>query len=497
MYNKNRIKTQNFKLIVLFKVIIILMAFPVQLFAESTLEELKAQVKELMNRVKVLETEKELEKSKVEQKEIGLVQARSGNDTGNIFEGITNKTNEKNTEKNSENYSENNSNNTSGNGSVKGVETKKENAGEKKSESWTDSSKVAGDYRVRYDQIYYPGWVPSLENYGRWRVRLRLGFDTIINKDTDFKVRFSTSEDRNVGMQGNPTSTNLTFTNVASKKPVFIDVGQLVFRSSDVKGLLLMLGKFETPFHAPGGTDLLWDRDLTLEGGAVKYENKNGDWNFSSVLGGFVLMERRNSNDSNMFGGQVAFKHTNHERKHNVVFGAGYYGFNRTKGRQVFDWQGENRNYGNTKNADNLYIYDYKEAECFVETTWEAGSVKRVMPVSLFGNIVKNLDSEVDDNKGWLLGVSVGKLSKPGDYAFKYDYRMLEKDAVVGAITDSDSLGGGTNGKGRRFSIERQTMKNVTLKASYFDNVINISDEDTNNRNYKLKRLQMEVQTKF
>ena len=385
---------------------------------------------------------------------------------------------------------------------VKCLEAQKESslkkASEEKKDSWTNNIKFAGDYRVRYDEIRYPGWNPEKANYGRWRLRIRLGFDARINEDADFKLRLSTSEDRNVGMAGNPVSTNLTLTTVASKKPVFIDLGQLDYHPSNIKGFHLLSGKMDIPFFVPGKSDLLWDHDLTLEGGAVKFEGKTGKLDVSTALGAFMFMERPASHDSTMLGSQIVFKYNfPQKRNHYLTCGAGYYDFTRTKGRAVFDWQGENRNYGNTKTAQNCYAFDYNELEYFLEAGWEIGSGSKGIPVSIFGNSAKNLATNVPDNKGWFAGFSVGKLNKPGSLAFRYDYRMLEKDAVLGAITDSDSFGGGTNGKGHRFSLERQQMKNMSIKLNYLVDKANISDNDKVNKNADFKRIQLEIQTKY
>ncbi|MFZ2960982.1 MAG: putative porin [Candidatus Ozemobacteraceae bacterium] len=384
---------------------------------------------------------------------------------------------------------------------VKSLENQKESVlkkpAEEKKDSWTNSIKIAGDYRVRFDEVYFPGWNPERQNQGRWRLRIRLGFDAAINEDADFKLRLSTSEDRNVGMAGNPVSTNLTLTNVASKKPVFVDLGQLDYHPSDVKGLHVIAGKMDLPFLVAGKSDLLWDHDLTLEGGAIKFKKKNGNMDYSTALGAFMFMERPDSNDSAMLGSQIGATYNLPGKKQYITFGAGYYDFTRAKGEKVFDWQGENRNYGNTKTSGNLYAFDYNELEYFLEAGWEIGTGSKSLPVSVFGNSVKNVVSNVTNNKGWLAGLSVGKLNKPGSLVFRYDYRKLEKDAVLGAITDSDSFGGGTNGKGHRFSLERQAMKNMSMKLSYFVNRANIADDDKDNKDAEYKRLQLEVQTKF
>ncbi|MBF0543994.1 MAG: putative porin [Candidatus Riflebacteria bacterium] len=421
--------------------------FSVSGYATPSVEELNAQIQELMNRVKVLEAQKESS-----QKENLKIEASL---------------------------------------------TSLKKTDEEKKDSWTNNIKIAGDYRARFDEIYYRNCYPDRMDYGRWRVRIRLGFDAKINEDADFKLRFATSEDRNIGMQGNPVSTNLTLTNVASKKPVFIDVGQLDYHPSSIKGLHIYSGKIDLPFFTPGKSDLVWDHDITLEGATAKLDSKSGKFDISTALGAFMFMDRPESNDSSMLGGQVSFKYNLPKANHYITFGGAYYNFDHTKGQQVFDWQGLNLNYGNTKTAQNSYLYAYKELEYGLEAGWTVGTGTNSLPISVFGNTVKNVAADVPNNKGWLAGFSVGKLSKPGSLFFRYDYRKLEKDAVLGAITDSDSFGGGTNGKGHRFSIERQLMKNMLVKVIYFADKINIADDDKTNKNATFNRIQMEVQTKF
>jgi len=66
----------------------------------------------------------------------------------------------------------------------------------------------------------------------------------------------------------------------------------------------------------------------------------------------------------------------------------------------------------------------------------------------------------------------------------------LQKDAVVGAFSDSDFIGGGTNGRGSRFGGKYQLAKNVQTGLTYFLN--DRQDEDNNYR-----RLQVDMVLKF
>ena len=78
------------------------------------------------------------------------------------------------------------------------------------------------------------------------------------------------------------------------------------------------------------------------------------------------------------------------------------------------------------------------------------------------------------------------------DVELDYNYRELEADAVVGAFSDSDSFGGGTDGKGHKVSGKYQIAKNWQFGAAFFMNDIGLegSSKDYN-------RLQLDLIAKF
>ncbi|MDH3994746.1 MAG: putative porin, partial [Gammaproteobacteria bacterium] len=45
----------------------------------------------------------------------------------------------------------------------------------------------------------------------------------------------------------------------------------------------------------------------------------------------------------------------------------------------------------------------------------------------------------------------------------------LEADATLGLVTDSDFMGGGTDGKGHKFTGKYALAKKWTVGATYFD----------------------------
>jgi hypothetical protein len=66
----------------------------------------------------------------------------------------------------------------------------------------------------------------------------------------------------------------------------------------------------------------------------------------------------------------------------------------------------------------------------------------------------------------------------------------VEKDAVAGVLTDSDFIGGGTDGKGHMLSGKYQLTKNIQAGLTYF-----ITQKGDNNDDYR--RLQADLGFKF
>jgi hypothetical protein len=132
---------------------------------------------------------------------------------------------------------------------------------------------------------------------------------------------------------------------------------------------------------------------------------------------------------------------------------------------------------------------DFGIVEGFVEYDFEYAS----MPVSIFGNVIQNTVASTSEDEGWLIGFKLNKCKAPGSWDFRWNYRDLEADAVLGAFSDSDFIGGGTDGKGHELGLNYQLTKNVQAGLTYFVNERDRgsgSDDD-------YRRLQADLQFKF
>jgi len=186
-----------------------------------------------------------------------------------------------------------------------------------------------------------------------------------------------------------------------------------------------------------------------------------------------------------MAAGQGFFKYNLNDKKSGITAGAGFFNYINTVGFEPFFDAGDPM--GNTVDTSGLYINDYQLLELFGEVSHKLGNI----PVVLMGDYVANTAVDNDCN-GWLIGVRVGKAKKPGSWSCRYNYRELEKDAVVGMYTDSDFRGGGTDGKGHEIGGAYQFAKNSAFKVSYFMNKIGLEQNESD-----FKRLQVDLQLKF
>ena len=151
-----------------------------------------------------------------------------------------------------------------------------------------------------------------------------------------------------------------------------------------------------------------------------------------------MVAERAAVEDSWLMGGQGGFKYS--ASSFYITAFAGFYTFTETKGNPTFFDEKKSR--GNSIDAANRYANDFNEIEAF----GEIGTNSFGWPVAIHADIVTNTAPD-NDNQGFLVGFTV----KPKSWSFLYDYRQLEKDAVIGAFTESDFIGGSTDNKGSMY----------------------------------------------
>ena len=314
------------------------------------------------------------------------------------------------------------------------VETENANLREAKS-SWADKIKLKGDFRYRYEEIDVEGKDKRTRN----RIRARAALIAKVNDDTNVGLGIATGGD-------DPVSTNQTLGGGGSSKGVKLDLAYFKWDPTD--NAYLTAGKMKNPFYKPQKSALLWDSDFNPEGIGAGWKNDNF---FTTFTGSWLESDTKKANHQFSWGVQGG-----------VIFALGSASLTTGLGYHDLPVKGDATFFGNNDDffgnsfecianpdpeKDDICVYtiNYEELEFFADLGMSAFG----MPFNIFANIVQNQDADEYDT-GYIVGVKLGKAKGKGTWQVSYQYEDLEKDAVLGLLSDSDFAGGGTDAKGHR-----------------------------------------------
>ena len=132
-------------------------------------------------------------------------------------------------------------------------------------------------------------------------------------------------------------------------------------------------------------------------------------------------------------------------------------------------------NSGLTSAATSTYRYDYDMIILGSELVFVNPFSFLSLPdvgadeLAFFAEYVKN-PRAVDHDAGYLMGARIGakKVAGPGQWQASYNYRRLERDAVLDIFPDSDAYGGFTDVKAHEYILSYGLSKNITLDLDYY-----------------------------
>lgn len=368
-------------------------------------------------------------------------------------------------------------------------------AGEvKKGDSWTDKVKIYGSLRLRFEDIEED----SRHDRERGRFRMRLGVEAAVHEDVTVGARISTGDDACT------KGANVTMDNAFSKKAVwwelaYVDWHPRLLKSAGMEDdLHIVGGKMENPFFRPGGSQLMWDACVEPEGAALKETLKLGAVEPFVIGGAMWVDEREDAADAALYGGQLGLRLNLWEQAASkdgkkdygawLTLGGGYYDFTNVKHHPgLFD---TTKTYGNTLDAAGNYVFDYNLGQGFAE----AGVKVMGVPVVASGDLIVNKEADNHEDTAWLAGLAVGEAKEAGNWRLSWNYRVLQKNSVLGVFNQGDPCGGGTDLKGHQFGLEYVIVKNVKAGVNYYvdkKNIFNREDE------VDYRRLQLELMLSF
>ena len=339
--------------------------------------------------------------------------------------------------------------------------------------AWASKTQVKGDVRVRYEDVNGDG---AASDQDRARVRARVGFYSEINPQVDAGVRIAT------GSSDDRRSTNQSLDNYFNKKSLWLDQAYLDWHPTNIKNLHLIAGKMNQPWVNEG--DIIWDSDINPEGLAATYKLPvgSGDTELFGSAGYYILKDNVDGegmefkHDLNMYAGQLGARFAPFDGT-KVTLGGSIYSFDGDDSPAARAALAVN---GNTSTQFRLY-----------EGFGQVDLSNLPVPVSAYGQYVVNDRAATDGDTAWLLGVK----TKLGKFGLDYNYRDVQRDAVIGAFTDSDFANGYTGSRGHKFKVGYEIDKNFSVGAAYLMATSDTAAKDRNGAD--IDTLQVDLEAKF
>lgn len=296
---------------------------------------------------------------------------------------------------------------------------------------WHERIQFGGDFRSRYEGFYQQ----DEETRHRARLRLRLRVDAAINDDLDLQVQLAS------GDPGTPVSTNQSFDDFFTTKPLHLDRAFIAYTPGAAPALTLGAGKFP---HVASYTQMLLDDDLNFEGAWESLEWEPGG-NVEVALGGLqtVVSERSSGPDAYML----------------AVFGGATFG---SDARRV-KLQAANYSWGQadrialaqvagdlTSSLTNALAFDsagsiagfasrFNVVDLIAEAT--LATPKQGYPLRLLGQWARNTRAAGDRDSGIWVEAEYGSPRAARTWGATYTYGWVEQDVTPSAFVFSDMPG--------------------------------------------------------
>jgi hypothetical protein len=357
---------------------------------------------------------------------------------------------------------------------------------------WLNTMKFSGDFRLR-DQMerrQVPGGSATgshLER-NRGRFRARLNMEDQVNDKLKVIFGLATNGENSIG-NGNPRSNNITFggnngTEGSFNKPtVVINKAYAVYTPTSF--MTLMGGKLDNPMWEPAS--LLWDPDITPEGGTIQLQKKINDY-FTpfSTTSFFVLKDAAPSTAVTAFKTDPYMFVTQNGVKGNLTEKVYYKGalsyYNISNHNRVnLDFRPSAPGASGTNNTNSMstvtgtYTYGFNVIGGSVDLGMNdpfgelLPSPIYIPQIGVFGQYFDNMTPS-RQHTTWQLGYYMGSsaINGWGTWKIQTYYKVLERDSWLDILPDDDFYSGATDTHGWRTELDVGLAKNTWFTFSWF-----------------------------
>jgi len=315
--------------------------------------------------------------------------------------------------------------------------------------SWAEKVQLKGDYRFRYEYIDKE----DTDSQTRWRIRAR---PVLVAKPSpELEVGFGLGSGND-----DPVSTNQTLGGGSTSKDVWIDLAYATY--TGVTNTIMTAGKMVNPYYAVEKSYLIYDGDFRPEGMALGWTDKT-----FFALANYTWIESDSANAAadgdhsyGIPGVQIGVNLIPFEGT-TLTAAAGYLDVP-TEGRPAI-YNGKFQGNSSVKVGEAaFYENNYEVANASLAFGFSAFD----LPLSVYGDYIENQDAD-DLNMGYMAGIRLGSAKKERSWQVAYQYQELEANATLGAMTDSDFGGGGTDVKGSVISGQYMITDNWYAGSTY------------------------------
>jgi hypothetical protein len=373
------------------------------------------------------------------------------------------------------------------------------------------------------------------------RERVRLGIDANIAEGLDAGIRLAT------GNIQNPVSTNQTLGNYDGRYQFTLDRAFLQYnRVNDDKfnWLTLMGGRTLNPFFT-GGSEILWDEDLSFQGALGTVRHRFGASELPDSIGGrgptvfatagiFPLQSSfgLSTRDKWMFGGQAGLD-WGFDNQDSLTMAAGFFDYQNLQGiinknidntcatnsADVAQSVPEFMQFGNSLTTVCDNTLGIPGGLVGLVSNYEILNINALYDMALFAPAHVRLSGDYAKNFGfnqqsilaytgqditpqtdaWQVRAEIGwpKVDAFGKWSVFSLYKYVERDAVLDSFTDSDfhqggaNNVGGTNVKGWEVGGNYGLMRNLWLTGRW------LSGNVISGPQYGVDIMQFDINTRF
>lgn len=356
-------------------------------------------------------------------------------------------------------------------------------AGNARPSDWTERFSVGGDFRLRQESFFND---PGVDRH-RQRFRLRVKSDVNLSPVTiGMRVASGTGEQ---------VSTNQSFDNLASQKSIWIDRAYLGYKRGDWFGFTA--GRMPNPLITADLSDLVWDGDVNPEGAAELFTvpvGESASLHFNLMQ--FALDEDSKLNEDQSLFSQELGAETKLGSSTLTLATALHAPANVTENDfgQNAQQEGNSRAVDvDTGKAGKSLASDFRILHVLADYRLDLAG----RPLAVTGDWVRNLAENATDlpgeDTGFQVGLAYGKAKKRDTWEAALHYKVLEYNATLADLTDSDFGNGGTNWKGFMPAFAYSPVDFAKVKVKVF--LVGRENEDI--KKGDITRVQLDAEFKF